>query len=128
MQARLKQSTHHHQLEEVEALQKTVGESTELNFVIHTAKLCPTQRILNKVQGLMLLALKCRLVFCGMKQLYATLDGMLLHRRVGLLYVSPVALKLFSHQQHYKGFARTNYIGMTNINRPYHGFRRHFNG
>lgn len=28
VQARLKQSTHHHQLEEVEALQKTVGKSS----------------------------------------------------------------------------------------------------
>ncbi len=34
VQARLKQSTHHHQLEDVEALQKTVGTSTAA-FIIN---------------------------------------------------------------------------------------------
>ena len=30
VQARLKQSTHHHQLEEIETMQKTVGKSSDI--------------------------------------------------------------------------------------------------
>ena len=39
VQARLKQSTHHHQLQEVEALQKTVGTSSVV-FICNSCHCC----------------------------------------------------------------------------------------